>query len=149
MISARDRYDSLFAYYAWEYGVNPDWLKAQAIAESNLDPRAKSPVGARGLMQFMPATWREYWDKLYGSRGLPTGSPFNPEESIRAGARYMRDLLRAFDGDLDQALAAYNWGWGRVRRHVRKHGRLDHSLLPEETSRYIARIRRHHDTITV
>ena len=140
---ARDRYDSLFKHYAEKHKI-ADWrlLKAQAIAESNLDPRAVSPVGAVGLTQFMPATWNEWWDNIYGVRGLPRGDRTNPEAAIELQAAYMRRLLRAFKTE-ERALAAYNWGWGRVRKHLRRHnGTLVKGLLPHETRTYIARIER-------
>lgn len=140
---ASERYDSLFRYYAEKHRIE-DWklLKAQAIAESALDPRAVSPVGAVGLTQFMPATWREWWDNVYGVRGLPVGDRTNPEAAIELQAAYMRRLITAFGGE-EKALAAYNWGWGRVRRHLRQNnGVLVKSLLPRETQGYIARISR-------
>lgn len=138
---SRNRYDSLFRYYAAKWGIG-DWLllKAQAIAESNLDPNAVSPVGAVGLTQFMPLTWREWWDKVYGTRGLPQGPRTNPERSIELQAAYMAELIRVFE-DADIVLAAYNWGWGRVRRHLDANGgELDYWRLPTETQRYIERV---------
>ncbi len=136
---AQDRYDSLFRFYGQASGV--DWLllKAQAIAESNLDPRAKSPVGARGLTQFMPRTFAEWVDVVYGAKGLPGVVPENPEVAIRLQAAYMAKLRSAF-GSVEKALAAYNWGWGRVRTHLREHGALTPDRLPTETRRYLMRI---------
>jgi soluble lytic murein transglycosylase-like protein len=136
----KNRYDSLFQYYAEKHGFD-DWLllKAQAIAESNLDPDAVSWVGAKGLTQFMPATWREWWDKVYGVRGMPLGDPFNPERAIELQAAYMAKLLSVFV-EVDRTLAAYNWGWGRVRKHLKLYGKLSHPHLPLETQKYILTI---------
>ena len=101
-----DRYDSLFQYYAAQYGL--DWLllKRQAIAESSLNPAAVSKVGAMGLMQFLGATWHEWGE----------GNPFDPEQSIKAGAKYMAWLVDRY-GEIPEpterlrfALSAYNWG---------------------------------------
>lgn len=136
-----DRYDSLFQYYAELWGI-PDWhlLKAQAAVESGFDPNAVSPVGAVGLAQFMPATWQEWWDRVYGVRGLPLGSRTNPERAIELQAAYMAELLSVFE-NIEPALAAYNWGWGRVRRHLERNGgSLNTEGLPLETQRYLAAI---------
>lgn len=137
-----DRYDSLFRFYAEKWGIL-DWrlLKAQAMAESNLDPDAVSPVGAKGLTQFMPTTWREWWDKVYGIRGMPLGLRTNPERAIELQAAYMAKLLFVFRG-VDKALAAYNWGWGRVSRHLDVHGYLSRDHIPAETREYLRRIER-------
>ena len=111
-VARNDRYDSLFRYYAQQYGLDWRLVKAQAIAESSLNPRAVSPVGAKGLMQFMPATWADWG----------VGDPFNPEASIDAGCRYMVYLLGCYGEIPDEteryrfALAAYNAGRGNINR---------------------------------
>lgn len=83
-------------------------LRAVAQTESAGNPAARSPAGAQGLMQFMPATWAEW--------SLPGESPFDAAASARAAARYLHWLLAQLRGDLGAALAAYNWGIGNVRR---------------------------------
>lgn len=106
------RYDSLFVHYARRYGLDWRLVKAQAIAESSLNPRARSPAGAMGLMQFMPATWTEWGE----------GDPYDPEASIRAGCRYMSHLYGCYGEIPDDterykfALAAYNAGRGNINR---------------------------------
>lgn len=108
----QDRYDSLIRYYAETYGLDWRRVKAQVEAESGFNPRAVSPVGAKGLMQFMDATWKEWGE----------GDPFNAEESIKAGCRYMRYLYDRFPEipDPDEryrfALAAYNAGIGNINK---------------------------------
>lgn len=138
MIKDEDRYDSLFRYYAERSAFeNDDWLyfKAQAKAESAMDPRAKSPVGAQGLCQFMPATWKE-WCK--------TGDdPFNPEASISAQIRYMKWLIERVRY-WDKAFAAYNWGIGNMLRYQDLPGWR--SQLPDETKAYIVRINDYYQT---
>ena len=92
---------------ARSHGIDPALLAAVAKAESGFDPHAWSPAGAQGLMQLMPAT----------ARALGVSDPGDPAQSLDGGARYLRQQLDAFDGDLTLALAAYNAGPGAVRRH--------------------------------
>lgn len=100
-------YDRFIEKVAADNGLDPALVKAVASVESGFDPGAVSPKGAKGVMQFMPAT-----AKRYGVKDL-----HDPYESIRAGAEHLRDLLDEFDGDLSLALAAYNAGSGAVKRH--------------------------------
>lgn len=100
-------FDSQIDRVAREAGLSPSLIKAVASVESAFDARAVSPKGARGLMQLMPATAKQY--------GVE--DPFDPLDNLRAGARHLRNLLDEFGGDLPLALAAYNAGSGAVRRH--------------------------------
>lgn len=118
----------------------PDDLKYVALIESALDPAAVSPAGAAGLWQFMPATAADY--------GLDAAGVRDPARSTDAAVRYLAVLGRAFDGDWQLALAAYNCGWGRVRRladaHRRRTGETAtfwdlHDALPAETRDYVPR----------
>lgn len=93
---------------AEHYGVDPKLVHAIISVESGWDPRAVSRKGAQGLMQLMPQTAARY-----GVRDV-----FDPLENIEGGARYLRDLLHEFNGDLRLALAAYNAG-GEAVRHYR------------------------------
>lgn len=126
-MDATDRYDSLIRWYASLYSRNPQQVKRQLRMESNFNPRAMSGAGAKGLAQFMDATWREWGDGA---------DPYNAEASIKASCRYMAHLEQQL-GHLDLALAAYNWGPGNVKliRNAadwRKH-------LPAETRAYVER----------
>ncbi len=87
-------------------GLAADLLHAVIATESGYDPRARSPKGAMGLMQLMPAT----------ARDLGVVDPYDPEENIFGGARYLRSLWDRF-GDLTLALAAYNAGPDRVAQY--------------------------------
>lgn len=106
---ATDRYDTIIKTAAREYNVPFPLLKALMKVESDFNPYAISRVGARGLMQIMPATARE----------LGISKPFDPHESIKGGAQYLRRLLTIFDDKLPLALAAYNAGPGVVSRYNR------------------------------
>jgi soluble lytic murein transglycosylase-like protein len=126
-----DRYDSLFIWYANENDIT-DWklLKAQVKAESAFDPLALSMAGASGLAQFMPNTFREWSDKA----GIHMPNPYNPEHAIACQSMYMRWLMDQFPGDIDKALAAYNFGIGNVKLH---------RPYPKETTDYVARIKQY------
>ncbi len=118
--------NALIEHHARLNAVRPDLVRAVIQTESGFDPRAQSPKGAMGLMQLMPATAARY-----GVR-----DPYDPAENIRAGVRYLRDLLDRYDGDETLALAAYNAGPTTVDQYG---GRVP--PYPE-TQAYVARIRR-------
>jgi soluble lytic murein transglycosylase-like protein len=82
------------------FGVDPRLIRAVIAAESNYNPSAVSPKGARGLMQLMPATAQRF-----GVKDI-----FDPVQNIFGGVQYLRHLLDLFEGDLVLALAAYNAG---------------------------------------
>jgi soluble lytic murein transglycosylase-like protein len=103
---ALNDYDTVIAGAALQYGVPAPLIKAVALAESGMNPRAVSPAGAQGLMQLMPGTARE----------LAVVDPFDPTQAIDGGARYLARQLNEF-GSTELALAAYNAGPGAVKRH--------------------------------
>lgn len=115
--------DPLISKASQKYGVDVGLIRAVIKAESNFNPDAVSHAGARGLMQLMPGT----------ARSLGVTDSFDPEQNVMAGTRFLRDLLKRYDGDVDSALAAYNWGPGNVDKHS------DH--LPRETRAYLARVK--------
>lgn len=92
---------------ATRFGVPVPFVRAVIQTESQFDPRAVSSVGAQGLMQLMPATARRF--------GVI--DPFNPEQNIFGGVRYLRWLLDKFGGDQSLAAAGYNAGENAVVRH--------------------------------
>ena len=114
---------------ALRYSVDPNLALAQARAESNLNQAAISPVGAIGVMQLMPATAK--WLGV---------DPYNLTQNIDGGVRYLAMMLQQFGGDVQKALAAYNWGPGNLTKSIAKYGGEWISHLPAETSGYIARI---------
>lgn len=103
----RKRYDSLIREAARRYRVEPALVKAVIQAESDFVPYARSPKGAMGLMQLMPATARMHgvWQIL------------DPRENVEGGVRHLRYLLDRYGGNLRLALAAYNAGVQAVSRH--------------------------------
>jgi soluble lytic murein transglycosylase-like protein len=104
-------YAALIATAANRHGVDPALVHAVIAAESNYQPSARSRVGARGLMQVMPATARDLG--VASTRAL-----LDPQANIDAGVRYLKSLLDRFDGDLPTALAAYNAGPGAVAKYA-------------------------------
>ncbi len=117
------RYHSHIDYYGKRYNIDPNLIKAIIRAESGFDRYAVSEKGAKGLMQLMPATARE----------MRVSDPFNPEQNIAGGVRYLRKLLHMFNGDLVLSLAAYNAGPNQVKRAGGVPG-------ISETKRYIKRV---------
>lgn len=111
--------DSWLGRYANEYGVDARQAAAILNRESKGDAKAVSPAGAKGLMQLMPDTFEEVKKEL----GLPADADiFDPETNIRAGVYYFSKMMRQFDGDVNKALAAYNWGPGNVSTAIRQYG---------------------------
>jgi soluble lytic murein transglycosylase-like protein len=101
------RFHPIILQAARRFQVDPALVKAIIMAESGYDPRAISKVGAKGLMQLMPATAEE----------LGVEDIFDPKHNINAGVGYFKKLLNRFDGDIKLALAAYNAGTGKVRQY--------------------------------
>jgi len=99
--------DQIFEEAAAKYGLPVNLLKAVAKAESNFDANAVSSCGAMGIMQLMPAT----------AKSLKVDNPFDAEENINGGARYLSYLYNKYDGDLNLTLAAYNAGPGNVAKY--------------------------------
>lgn len=116
------KYDALIRAAAQRHGVDPALVRAVARAESGFNPMAVSRAGAQGLMQLMPST----------GRALGVSDPFDPEQNIDGGARYLRSMLDRF-GDPTLAIAAYNAGPGAVSRYG--------GVPPyAETQAYVARV---------
>jgi len=109
-----------------EAGIDAALVHAVITAESGYNPRAISRAGAQGLMQLMPETAKRYAVK----------DAFDPQQNIRGGTRYLRDLLDMFDNDIQLAVAAYNAGENAVIRHGKK-------IPPyRETQAYVPKVMR-------
>lgn len=100
-------YDGYFAAASEKYGVDYDLLRAVAKTESGFNRNAVSSAGAVGIMQLMPGTAAAY--------GVTDSK--NAAQNIDAGAHYLSDMLKRFDGDTDKALAAYNRGASDVQKN--------------------------------
>ena len=141
-----DRYDTEFRQHSGRYLVGLDWrlLKAQCYQESLLNPKAVSPVGAQGLCQFMPGTWRQ----VSGQINLPpNASAFMPQLSIRAAAFYMASLRGQWSSPRPEwdrhslALGSYNAGLGNLLKAQKVCGdpvlyRAIVSCLPDVTGHH-------------
>ena len=120
-----------------EEGI-PEWLISVGFVESTYSPNAHSPAEAHGIWQFIPGTGQRYGLK----RTAWNDERSHPEKSTRAAARYLRDLHALF-GDWPLALAAYNWGEGRVAKITQRTGIRDfwtlanRGLMPAETVNYV------------
>ena len=105
--SSKIPFGELIHEKARKYDVDPALVAAVIEQESRFKVRAKSHVGARGLMQLMPRTGR--W---MGARDL-----YDPEQNVDAGVKYIKYLQKQFNGNLTMTIAAYNGGEGNVRRY--------------------------------
>ena len=163
------RYDELFRKYTRQYfGPGFDWkiFKAQAMAESNLSANAKSWVGARGLMQLMPATYREIQTK-----NPELGTIDDPRWNIAAGIFYDKRLYDAWsemnmtESRLSYVLGSYNAGRGTLLnakatvrkegldeqqwKHVENHAHKVPRWRYEETLNYVRRIQGFYETLSM
>ncbi|HEX6087604.1 MAG TPA: lytic transglycosylase domain-containing protein [Thermoanaerobaculia bacterium] len=121
-------YGKLIYAKSKKYDVDPNLVAAVIEQESRFKPRAKSHVGARGLMQLMPRTGR--W---MGARDL-----YNPEQNVDAGVKYIAYLDKRFNGDLKKIVAAYNGGEGNVMRY--------RGIPPfRETRQYVKKVLKNYD----
>lgn len=122
--NAPENLEAIFKEASKKYGVSEKLLKAVAKAESNFNPSATSKKGAAGVMQLMPAT----------ARSLGVDDPYDARSNIMGGAKYLKENLERYNGNVDLTLAAYNAG----SNNVSKYG----GIPPfKETQEYVKKVK--------
>jgi soluble lytic murein transglycosylase-like protein len=128
--TGNNKVDGLIRYYGKQYGVDPYLIYCTMSQESSFNTGATSPKGAMGLMQLMPGTAARY--------GVT--NPYDVAQSIMGGTRYLKDLLKMFNGRVDLALAGYNAGEGAVMK-------FGNTIPPyNETRNYVRLILKRYNT---
>ncbi len=123
-LQGEQSFESLAEETGGGHGLDPALIKAVIQVESGGNPLAISRAGARGLMQLMPGTAAE----------LGVRDSFDPRQNIEGGTRYLKKLLDRYGGNLNLALAAYNWGMGNLERNP--------EAMPRETRNYIVKVQK-------
>lgn len=136
------KYQTQITQYSQQYGVSDSLVAAVIATESEGSVGAKSPVGARGLMQLMPPT---YSDLVKGTKYAGVHiDDLPPEANIELGTKYLGQLLKRYNGDTDKALAAYNAGMGNVDSWIKlatKNGTdWKQYIKTQETRDYLERV---------
>lgn len=126
-----NNYDTLIMHHSNLYGIDPSLVKAVMKAESNFNPDAVSPKGAQGLMQLMPDT----------AKLMKVKAPFDPDENIKGGIKYLKFLEEIFQGNLELMLAAYNAGPSKVMEHKMNVPPI------EETREFIKRVKQFYNKL--
>ena len=103
----KNAFDPIIKQAASQHGISEGLIKAVMHTESGFNVNARSPVGAQGLMQLMPATARRF----------NVSNAFDPHQNIMGGAKYLAWLMKRFNGNTSLVLASYNAGEGNVAKY--------------------------------
>lgn len=136
--SKPSEYDGIFQKAADAHGVSYDLLRKVAFNESSFNPKAKSPTGPLGIMQFTKGTAKAMGLKVTGGAD---DARLNPELAIDAGARHLADLVKKFDGDELKAALAYNQGEGpKGSVQLQAYEKGDWASISEEGRNYMRKL---------
>lgn len=124
------KYQDIITKYAGQYQIEPSLVAGIVYTESHYNPEATSRVGAKGLMQLMPATARSISEQL-GEEKM--GDLFDPDTNIRYGTFYIAQKIKDYEGNVNAALAAYNGGPAVGSRYVISR----EASIPNETKNFI------------
>lgn len=133
-LSKQTSFDSIIAETAGKYDIDAGLVKAVIHTESFFNSNAVSRSGAKGLMQLMDDT----------GRSLGVENPYDPEQNIQGGSKFLSFLLNKYQGNVEVALAAYNAGPGRIDRlgiATDAELRTRMAELPEETQNYVNKVK--------
>ncbi|AEG60734.1 lytic transglycosylase domain-containing protein [Desulforamulus ruminis] len=137
-------HQEIIYHYAGTHQLDPLLVVAMIKTESNFDPQATSPKGARGLMQIMPETG-DWISRQMTGEPLPPEQLFNAEKNVSLGTWYLSDLLKEYQGDTILSIAAYNAGRGNVQNWLKaQHWTGERHTIDQipflETRQYIRRV---------
>ncbi len=128
-------YEDIIIRESADHDLDPFLVAAVIYSESHYNPRAQSPVGARGLMQLMPLTAAGIARKL-GDTGFTINQLFDPATSIRYGTFHLQGLLGRYNGAVEPAVVAYNGGGGAGDQY--QAGNL--ARVPTESLNYVKHV---------
>ena len=142
-------YAEIIERHALANDLDPLLVAAIIRVESNFNPQATSPKGARGLMQILPSTGSWIASQMHMA-DFREDSLDDPEINVLLGTWYIRNLLQQFDGNMTIVLAAYNGGRGNVQNWLDESrwsgGTVDLSQIPfTETRNYVWKVLRNYD----
>ncbi|MFA6540342.1 MAG: transglycosylase SLT domain-containing protein [Bacteroidota bacterium] len=132
VVEAVGRYDDIINRAAEKYNIDSTLIKAVMASESAGNPKARSSSNAKGLMQLIDSTAAQVGVK----------NVWDPEQNIHGGAKYLRQMLDKFDGNIKLAVASYNAGPGRVEKEKKI------PAIPE-TQEYVKRVMNYLNTFSL